>query len=182
MPAVCKACGDRVREPTQYALEGLGCKNGLPAWLAEICLTCLYDLASYVDSDEDGYPLREITPDEFNRFLADRIAIMAQRIASGRTVERCEVIAGGWYRNDPEDLRCRRFACGEWHGRLVCGPHRLALKKGRDVGFIDSGWKRTRPYLIWARDPADLVAQARLIAEADSKFVTPGQPVSTAPA
>lgn len=155
----CRACGDVVIAPTPFALKLLGISQ-LPDWLSKLCLSCLYGLGNYVDFDDATETYHPVTPEQLNVFLAERLYALSRRAAQKRPLERCEAIAAGRYMGDPEDMRCERFAEIEHGGHSMCRYCARAMMKERLLAFVGTGQVRPRPFLLWARDGADLIAQA----------------------
>jgi hypothetical protein len=159
----CRACGREIGRIPSFALELLGL-TALPDWLDTLCANCLYDLSNEVEQDDQGVIANPITMDGLNTFLVDTMQMFVRRLSSNRPIEWCEVITGGMFIGDPADMPCKRFAAYQLDGHWVCGPHGLAMKRGKELAFVGCRQHARRPFLIWARSGDELVQRAREMA------------------
>lgn len=151
----CRACGDRLGERNPFALEILNLR-AWPDWLDGLCLGCLYELQC-----GENEP---VTPSDLNAYLADLFVVYAQRAAKGLPLDRCEVVRSQ-FMGDPI-MNCRRFHIHKIGGRSVCGIHFGLSKRGIALQFVEQDRRQPQPYVIWARDGQELIAEAhRLSAE-----------------
>lgn len=104
------------------------------------------------------------TEDHLNQFLAERMASLAARATKRKPLGRCEVLTGGWFVDDPDDMPCRRFAEVERDGHHVCHIHKNQMRNGKKLAFSPEDAHAPIPYVIWARSPAELIAQATMLA------------------
>ncbi len=158
----CRVCGHPIGPRSENGLYFLNLKEW-PPWLDGLCLNCLYDLMSYVEV-EDNKEL-PITEHELNVFLADTMALYARRTAEGKPLFRCEVLVGGRFIHDPEDLPCHRFAREQIDGHWVCSHCHRRHTKGQTLAFLGEAVHRPKPYLIWATSPEELIAEATRLAK-----------------
>lgn len=155
MTGWCKSCGSKIGPRTPLALTLMGL-SGWPAWLDGFCLNCLYEISGKVNCDEG----EQIGEPHVNEYLAEQIEVLARRFVEGRMLVRCEVLSGGHFIGDPDDLQCSRFAAVESNGRKVCGPHARQIARGKLTAFTNAGMRVPRPHVIWARCADDLITEA----------------------
>lgn len=170
----CKVCGDSDHRVTPQVLEDLGLET-IPPWLeGQLCLTCLDGLSSHTPKDEEGYVIGKITPANYVTFLSRELAAVAWRISSKRSPDRCEALDNR-YRGD-YGARCTRFVAHVVDGRGLCGPHNMALRRGSEIGFINSGYRRPVAHVILARDGSELFVRASHIAAGVTEHAYLGLP------
>lgn len=166
MTPLCKACGVEYdpRYRSDLVLHLLGVAEA-PVWLDCLCNECLHVLSGQIDYDyEADHPLTPVTEEHLTRFLCEALGEIAKRLAQGRPAIRCQAFVDGRYIGE-RPHRCTRFASHEVEGKMVCGPHKLAIIRGREVAWTPDAARRVPPIVIWARSAEEFLYEAKLIAE-----------------
>lgn len=170
----CRVCGGVVTGISKIGLEWLGVGE-LPVWLERLCARCLYEIASRNLPEGDADPIPEVSQQLFLLYLVGFVNEASRRVAQRRSIVRCEAIGGYHHFGDQEDdsTQCPHFSDHQRDGRHVCHWCARRFDKRGKLDYVGTGYRRPKPYLIWATDADDLVAQAREIAAGVSERGAP---------